>query len=95
MSDAFFGIESLRFYDEDEIQMRELMTSRFSSVVKSKLQEMNPAWKFRRVEGPLLTPKPFLSDSYDEDDIFITQVEKANTKLQMQLNELKGKFNVL
>lgn len=84
MSDAFYDIESLRFYDEDEIEMREMMTKRISSVVRQTLQNVNPAWKFKRVEGPLLTPRSFVSPSYDEDDIFVTQIEKAGAKLVLR-----------
>lgn len=84
MSDAFYDIESLRFYDEDEIEMREMMTKRISSVVCQTLQNVNPAWKFKRVEGPLLTPRSFVSPSYDEDDIFVTQIEKAGAKLVLR-----------
>lgn len=84
MSDAFYNIESLRFYDEAEIELREMMTTRIASAVKRTLLGVNPAWKFYRVEGPLLTPRNFVSDSYDEDDIFITQVEKASTKLVLR-----------
>jgi glycyl-tRNA synthetase len=84
MSEAFYDIESLRFYDEDEIEMREMMTNRISSVVRQTLQNVNPAWKFKRVEGPLLTPRSFVSPSYDEDDIFVTQIEKAGSKLVLR-----------
>jgi len=84
MSNAFYEIESLRFYDEAEIELREMMTSRISNTVKRTLTQVNPAWKFYRVEGPLLTPQNFVNDSYDEDDIFITQIEKAGSKLVLR-----------
>lgn len=92
MSDAFYDIESLRFYDEDEIEMREMMTKRISSVVRQTLQNVNPAWKFKRVEGPLLTPQTFVSSSYDVDDIFITQIEKASTKLVLRPETTKSSY---
>jgi glycyl-tRNA synthetase len=84
MSDAFYEIESLRFYDEAEIELREMMTARIANTVKRTLSNVNPAWKFHRVEGPLLTPRNFVSDSYDEDDIFVTQIEKASSKLVLR-----------
>lgn len=84
MSNAFYGVESLRFYDEAEIELREMMTSRISNTVKRTLTQVNPAWKFYRVEGPLLTPQNFVNDSYDEDDIFITQIEKSGSKLVLR-----------
>lgn len=84
MSLALYGLESLRFYEEDEIELREMMVQRFASVARRTLQNMNAAWKFRRVEGPILTPKSFVSNSYDEDDIFVTQVTKAGQKLVLR-----------
>lgn len=92
MSEAFYGIESLRFYNEDEIEMREMMTARIANVVKRTLLGVNSAWKFHRVEGPMLTPKLFVSDSYDEDDIFITQVEKAGAKLVLRPETTKSSY---
>lgn len=84
MSDAFYDVESLRFYDQAEIELREMMTARIAGTVQRTLMSVNPAWKFYRVEGPLLTPRNFVSPSYDEDDIFVTQVEKAGHKLVMR-----------
>jgi glycyl-tRNA synthetase len=84
MSKALYEIESLRFYEESEIELREMMTARIASTVKNTLSGVNSAWKFKRVEGSILTPQNFVSASYDEDDIFVTQVEKAGTKLVLR-----------
>jgi glycyl-tRNA synthetase len=92
MSTALYGIESLRFYNENEIELREIMVQRLASVARRTLQKVNPAWKFQRVEGPLLTPRTHVSDSYDEDDIFVTQVEKAGTKLVLRPETTKSSY---
>lgn len=92
MTKALYGLESLRFYDESEIELREMMVQRLSSVARRTLQSVNPAWKFKRVEGPLLTPRNFVSDSYDENDIFVTQVEKANQKLVLRPETTKSSY---
>lgn len=92
MSDAFYGVESLRFYNEDEIEFREMITARLGNVAKRTLLGVNSAWKVYRVEGPLLTPKLFVSDSYDEDDIFITQIEKAGAKLVLRPETTKSSY---
>lgn len=84
MSEALYGIESLRFWNEDEIEMREAFQSLIANKFKRKLLSINPAWKFYRMEGPLLTPKNFISDAYDSDDIFITQISKANQPLVLR-----------
>jgi glycyl-tRNA synthetase len=84
MSDALYNIESLRFYDEAEIELRNMMTQRIASTVKRTLLRANPAWKFFQVEGPILTPRNLVSSSYDENDIFVTQIEKANEQLVLR-----------
>ena len=92
MSRALYELESLRFWDEDEIEFREMLTARFASVVRRALQDINPAWKFSRVEGPLLTPQLFVSQAYDEDDIFVTQVSKMGTRLVLRPETTKSSY---
>lgn len=84
MSSGLYGIESLRFYDEDELLMRDMLVSRISSIVKNTLLSINGAWTFHRVEGPTLIPRHLVNSSYDEDDIFITQIVKANQTLVLR-----------
>lgn len=84
MSVALYGIESLRFYSEEEIEIREMLVKRLAYVVERSLSGINPAWKFERMEGPLLTPRSQVSSSYNEDDIFVTQVKKANEELVLR-----------
>lgn len=84
MSHALYEIESLRFYDESEIELRDMIITRISNTVKRTLLGVNSAWKFFRVEGPILTPRNFVSSSYDEDDIFMTQIEKASSRLVLR-----------
>lgn len=92
MSSALYEIESLRFWDEDEIELRELMTARFAGVVRRTLQSINSAWRTRRVEGPLLTPQLFVSQAYSEDDIFVTQVSKMGTRLVLRPETTKSSY---
>ena len=84
MSLALYGIESLRFYTEKEIMLRNILTEMISNTVKTSLTNLNQSWKFKRVEGPTLTPRNFVSGSYDKDDIFITQIKKANQELVLR-----------
>lgn len=78
MSSApYNNIESIRLWDEHEINFREIAISKISSTVNQTLTKVNPAWKFMRIDGPVLTPGTMISDSYDDNDIFQTQVIKA------------------
>ena len=72
MSEAHYKFGGLRFWDENEIELRELIITRFSGVVKRTLTGVNPAWRYFRTEGPILTPESFINPEYSEDDLFVT-----------------------
>lgn len=72
MSLALFGAGGLRFWEESEIELRDAFIQRVSAVVKRVLADMNPAWRFYRVEGPILQPRGTISAAYDDGDIFVT-----------------------
>lgn len=92
MSTALYEIESLRFYNEDEIELRELMVQRFASVIRRAMQDLNSAWRFTRVEGPILTPRIFVSSAYDDSDIFVTQVKKMGSQLVLRPETTKSSY---
>ena len=56
MSDALYEIGGLRFWTENEIDLRESFQARVAGVIRRKLTDMNPAFRMFRVEGPILTP---------------------------------------
>lgn len=72
MSEALYEIAALRFWNEDEIELREAFQARTISVVRRTLTSINPAWAFSRMEGPCLSPQSFISSAYNESDLFIT-----------------------
>ena len=77
MSDALYKYAGLRFWSEDEIELREAFQARAVSTVKRILPSINSAWQFMRVEGPCLAPKSALSAAYGPDDIFQTNHRKG------------------
>lgn len=72
MSLALYEIGGLRWWTEEEIQLRSLFQERVVLKVQQELREMNPAWTFFRIEGPCLSPRTKISQSYSDDDIFVT-----------------------
>jgi glycyl-tRNA synthetase len=72
MSHAIYTLGGLRFWTEDEIELREAFQARAVSVVKRRLLDINPAWSIHRMEGPCLSPRDRISDAYDDDDLFVT-----------------------
>lgn len=92
MSKTLYPIDSLRFYTEDELAFRDTLVDRISREVKNTLTSINRAWSFYRVEGPLLAPREFVSPSYDEGDIFITQIVRANQQLVLRPETTKTSY---
>lgn len=72
MSEALFKLGGLRFWHESEIELREAFQARVANVIKRKLLDINPAWRFARCEGPILHPRSQISAAYDDSDIFVT-----------------------
>lgn len=72
MSFALYPTGQLRFWTEREIALREGLIHRLFHAVKAPLQTLNKAWRFERVEGPLLTPKAYISSAYTADDVWMT-----------------------
>lgn len=75
MSYALYNIGGLRFWSEEEIEFRELLTSRLKTVMYDTLTRLNAAWKFARVEGPVLAPRDRINPNYGDDDLFVTNHE--------------------
>jgi len=92
MSLNLYGLESLRFWTEAEIDFRESFTASVVSKVKSTLSGMNRAWHYHRVDAPLLTPRAFVSESYDDDDIFVTQIQRLGGDMVLRPETTAGSY---
>lgn len=84
MSLALYKFGGLRFWSEEEIELREAFQQRMVSVVKSSLLAINPAWSFHRVEGPCLSPRDKISPSYDDGDLFTTNHVLGGSPLNLR-----------
>ena len=84
MSEALYQLGGLRFWKENEINLRNIFTERVAMVVRETLLEINSAWSFARVEGPCLSPRSSISDSYSDDDIFVTNHEAGGGALALR-----------
>lgn len=73
----YHNIGGLRFWDDWEIELREMMVPIFARAVRDPLMTMNRAWSFYRMEGPILTPRSFVSPAYDGDDIWLLRAGLA------------------
>lgn len=80
----FHNIAQLRFWNEDELTHRDLCQDRITAQVRNTLSQVNPAWRFFRMEGPQLTPRDYLSPEYSDDDIWITPTEIAERQIVLR-----------
>ena len=71
MSLALYERSGLRFWTEDEIATRNYSIATLLRMLRRSFEQMNSAWTFHQIEGPALTPRLFVSSTYDADDIFI------------------------
>lgn len=92
MSKALYETEGLRFWSQIEIENREAMQSRLVSTVTNTLKNINKAWEFMRVEGPVLTPRKYIDKSYTSDDIFKTNLTKNNEVLCLRPETTKSSY---
>ncbi len=77
MSISLYPVGGLRFWNEEEIALREMCISAIASTVRLTLSDLNRAWKFYRMEGPTLSPRSMVSAAYDESDIWMLQANLA------------------
>jgi glycyl-tRNA synthetase len=75
MSHAFYNVGGLRFWTEREIRVREQAIATLHGELSAALLSLNSAWTFHRMEGPLLTPRSFISPAYDDSDIFLLEAK--------------------
>ena len=64
MSEALYDLGGLRFWSEREILVRDQAVQTLVQGLSKALQTLNSAWTFHRMEGPLLTPRKFISEAY-------------------------------
>jgi glycyl-tRNA synthetase len=84
MSEALYGFGGLRFWTEREILLRDQAVQTLHQAISGALLAMNQGWAFHRVEGPLLTPRKFISEAYTEDDIFLLQAKLGEDAAAMR-----------
>lgn len=72
MSLTFYGTHQLPFWNSEEILFRNVSKELIVKKLYRTLTNINPAWKFEEVEGPLLTPQVAMSSAYTAKDIWIT-----------------------
>lgn len=95
MSNALYKMGGLRFWNENELELRELFLQRITGTIKRTLLDINPAWKFYRCETPPLIPREFISEEYKEDDLFITNHDFDGKPLALRAETTHGSYTFI
>ncbi len=89
---AFHEIAQLRFWSEEELAFRDLCQTTILAAVKGPLVDLNRAWAFNRMEGPMLTPRSFLSPEYDERDLWMTRTQIGGDEIALRPETRSGQL---
>ncbi len=84
MSEALYDLGGLRFWTEREILVRDQAVQMLIQGLSKSLQTLNSAWTFHRMEGPLLTPRQFISEAYDDNDIFSLEAQLGGSQAALR-----------
>lgn len=94
MSYALYERDSggLRFWTEREIMLREQMIPRLLRAVSQPLLDLNPGWRFERVETPVMMPRENFSCAYDDNDIFGLQGSVGSREFALRAETTPGTY---
>lgn len=80
MSKALYdNLEGLRFWNEEELELRDSIVSQIASTVNRTIRDVNQMWRITRVEAPIMMPANLMSGSYTRDDVFFLQDAPGGT----------------
>lgn len=65
-----YDVNSVVFWTEQQIQLRTMLETFFTSSLARVLKEQNPAFEFVRIEAPLLTPRERINTNYTDDEVY-------------------------
>lgn len=95
-----YQTNGLVFWSETEIVLREQFANQIRQKLEQILLAQNPAFRFVRIEAPILTPTRLISDSYIDKDLWAFPDEnlvlRPETTMGSYLaaNELLNSYNV-
>jgi len=73
-----YNINGLVHWTQREISLRESMQARFAEDVFGWLRGTNPAWRFDRVEAPIMIPRSLINPNYTNDDLWVFHQHDEN-----------------
>ena len=67
----------LIIWDSRQIRLRNQITEDIAERLEAKIRDLNPAWRFYRIEAPTLIPQSKINPEYDQNSYFVTQIESS------------------
>jgi glycyl-tRNA synthetase len=92
MSEASFNVGGLRFWNNDQINTRERVIKQVTDRLQSVLLDINQAWRFERVDTPVLVPRSYISAAYSEDDIFLIKQQLGDEDHALRAETTAGSY---
>ena len=77
---SIYDHNNLPFWSESEIEQRQHLSSRFFEETRRSMQQRNLAWRFERIEAPMLIPRELLSEEYSDEKIFAIPPKIASAR---------------
>lgn len=68
-----YNFNSLPFYTEQEILLKEYIINFIHLNVKDILKKQNRAWDFHRIESPCLIPRDLINENYTNEDLWVQE----------------------
>ena len=78
---TIYETNNLPFWSEDEILERAHLSERFQSELRRAMNDRNRAWRFERIEAPMLIPRELLNPEYTDEQIFSVPSSIAASRL--------------
>jgi glycyl-tRNA synthetase len=73
-----YRINGLVHWTGKEIYTRERMQSKFAEDIYDWLRSQNSAWRFDRVEAPIMIPRTLINQNYTNDDLWVFYQHDSN-----------------
>lgn len=68
-----YNFNSLPFYTEQEILLKEYIINFIHLNVKDILKKQNRVWDFHRIESPCLIPRDLVNENYTNEDLWVQE----------------------
>jgi len=71
--DLVYNTNGLVFWSQEEIEYRNWAKTRLIAAMQRALTNLNSAWDFTEIEGPLLTPRELINQNYTNEDVWVQE----------------------